>query len=59
MARKKSLTSQLYSLARASTTSVPQAVGRGAYAARVVRRETCGKTMGATRRFLRGIGLSE
>jgi hypothetical protein len=54
MPRKRSLTSNLYRAARLSRTA---SRGPGAYAKRVVRRKTYGKSMGATGRLLRIFGL--
>jgi hypothetical protein len=54
----RSLTSTLYRAARFSNNVRAASRGPGAYAARVMRRKTYSRTMGATRRFLRGFGLS-
>jgi len=59
MPRKKSLTSQLYSLARTSNNLRALSRGPNAYAKRVVRRKVYSKSMGLTRRFLKGFGLSK
>ena len=57
MPRRKSLTSQLYSLARASNNIRAASRGPGAYAKRVVRRKAYGKSMGATGKLLKIFGL--
>jgi hypothetical protein len=57
MPRRKSLTSQLYRLARASNNVRAASRGPGAYAKRVVRRKTYGKSMGATGKLLKIFGL--
>lgn len=54
----RSFSSQLYRAARLSNNLRAMSRGPGAYAKRVVRRKTYRKTMGATRWFLRGFGLS-
>ena len=54
----RSFLSQLYPAARLSNNLRAMSRGPGAYAKRVVSRMTHRKTMGATRRFLRGFGLS-
>jgi len=59
MPRKKSLTSQLYSLARTSNNLRAASKGPGAYAKRVVRRKVYGKQMSFTRSILKGFGLSK
>ena len=59
MSRRRSFTSQLYRAARLSNNLRAASRGPGAYAARVVRRKTYRKTMGATRKLLRGFGLSK
>lgn len=59
MPRKKSLTSQLYSLARASNNLRAASRGPSAYAKRVVRRKVYSKQMGFTRSILKAIGLSK
>jgi hypothetical protein len=59
VARRRSLTSQLYRAARMSNNVHSARQGPAAYAKRVVRRKAYGKTMGATRRFLRAFGLSK
>jgi hypothetical protein len=55
----RSLTSTLYRAARFSNNVRAASRGPGAYAKRVMRRKTYSRTMGATRRFLRGFGLSK
>ena len=57
MPRRRSLTSQLYRTARLSNNMRAASRGPGAYAKRVVRRKTYGKSMGATGRLLRMFGL--
>jgi hypothetical protein len=57
MPRHRSLTSQLYRAARLSNNMRAASRGPGAYAKRVVRRKTYGKSMGATGRLLRMFGL--
>ena len=57
MPRRKSLTSQLYRLARASNNVRAASRGPGAYAKRLVRRKAYGKSMGATGKLLRIFGL--
>jgi hypothetical protein len=57
MSRRRSFTSTLYRAARLSNNARAASRGPGAYARRVVRRKTYGKTMGATNRFLRMFGL--
>jgi len=59
MPRKKSLTSQLYSLARASNNLRAMRKGPTAYAKRVVRRKVYSKEMGATGRLLKLFGLNK
>jgi hypothetical protein len=59
MPRKKSLTSQLYSLARMSNNISAASKGPGAYAKRAVRRKIYGKQMSLTRMILKGFGLSK
>ena len=58
MPRKKSLTSQLYRLARTSNNISAASKGPGAYAKRSVRRKVYGQQMGLTRKLLKGLGLS-
>jgi hypothetical protein len=58
VARRRSLTSQLYRAARVSNNVRALKRGPTAYAKRVARRKVYGKTMGATRRLLKGFGLS-
>jgi len=57
MPRTRSLTSQLYRAARLSNNMRAASRGPGAYAKRVIRRKTYGKSMGATGRLLRMFGL--
>jgi len=59
MPRRRSLTSQLYRAARFSNNVRAASRGPGAYAKRVARRKTYGKSMGATRKRLRMFGLSK
>jgi hypothetical protein len=59
MPRKRSLTSNLYRAARLSNNARAVSRGPGAYAKRVVRRKTYGKSMGATGRLLRIFGLGK
>jgi hypothetical protein len=59
MPRKKSLTSQLYRLARMSNNFSAASKGPGSYAKRMVRRKVYGKGMGLTRAILKGFGLSK
>jgi hypothetical protein len=55
----RSLTSTLYRAARFSNNVRAASRGPGAYAKRVARRRTYGKTMGATRQLLKRFGLSK
>jgi hypothetical protein len=55
----RSFTSTLYRAARLSNNLRAASRGPGAYAKRVVRRKTYSKSMGATRRFLKALGLSK
>jgi hypothetical protein len=57
VARKKSLTSQLYSLARTSNNLRAISRGPGAYAKRVVRRKVYGRSMGLAGGILKAFGL--
>ena len=57
MPRKKSLTSQLYSLARTSNNIRAASRGPAALAKREVRRKVYGKSMGATGMLLKMFGL--
>jgi hypothetical protein len=57
MPRRRSLTSQLYRAARFSNNFRAASRGPAAYAKRVVRRKTYGKSMGATGKLLRIFGL--
>ena len=57
MARRRSLTSQLYRAARASNNARAARKGPVALAERLARRKTYSKTMGATGRLLRLFGL--
>ena len=59
MARKRSITSQLYRAARVSNNLRAASKGPGAYAKRIVRRKVYGKEMGATRKLLKMFGLSK
>jgi hypothetical protein len=58
MPRKKSLTSQLYRLARMSNNLSAASKGPGSYTKRMARRKVYGKGMGLTRSILKGLGLS-
>jgi hypothetical protein len=53
MPRHRSLTSNLYRAARLSNNVRAASRGPGAYAKRVVRRKTYGKSMGATGKLLK------
>jgi hypothetical protein len=57
MARKKSLTSQLYRAARTANNLRAASRGPGAYAKRYARRKVYGKTMGMTGKLIRALGL--
>lgn len=57
MPRKKSLTSQLYGLARASNNLKAASRGPAAYGKRVVRRKVYSKSMGTTGKLLKMFGL--
>jgi hypothetical protein len=57
MPRKRSLTTTLYRAARLSNNARAISRGPDAYAKRVVRRKTYGKSMGATGKLLRIFGL--
>jgi hypothetical protein len=57
MPRQKSLTSQLYRLARGSANVRAARGGPGSYARRVVRRKAYARTNGALGRLLKGFGL--
>ena len=57
MPRRRSLTSNLYRAARLSNNLRAASRGPCAYAKRVVRQKTYGKSMGATGRLLRIFGL--
>ena len=57
MARRRSLTSQLYSLARTSNNLRAASRGPSAYAKRVVRRKVYGKSIGTTGKILKMFGL--
>ena len=59
MPRKKSLTSNLYRLARTSNNVRAMTRGPSAYAKRVVRRKVYGEEMGLTRSILKVFGLSK
>ncbi len=58
MARRASLTSQLYRAARMSNNLKAASEGPSAYAKRVARRKVYSKQMAMTRRLLKGFGLS-
>ena len=58
MTRHRSLTSELYALARTSTTMRSMANGPSAYAKRSIRKRVYRKEMGLTRTLLKGLGLS-
>jgi hypothetical protein len=57
MPRKRSLTTTLYQAARLSNNVRAASRGPDAYARRVVRRKTYGKSMEATGRFLPIFGM--
>ena len=57
MPRQKSLTSQLYRLARTSNNVRAISRGPGAYAKRVARRKVYGRSMGTTGKLLKMFGL--
>ncbi|MGA3217186.1 MAG: hypothetical protein ABSD97_16020 [Acidimicrobiales bacterium] len=57
MARKRSLTSQLYRAARLSNNARAVRRGPAATAERLARRKTYSKSMGVTGRILRALGL--
>ncbi|HTW99591.1 MAG TPA: hypothetical protein VMD59_12470 [Acidimicrobiales bacterium] len=57
MARRRSLTSQLYRAARVSNNLRAASRGPSDYGRRVVRRKVYRKSMGATGRLLRLLGL--
>ncbi len=59
MARRSSLTSQLYKAARLTNNLRAASKGPGAYAKRVVRRKVYAKQMSFTRKLLKGFGLSK
>lgn len=59
MSRKRSLTNNLYRLARASNNVRAASRGPSAYAKRVIRRKAYSKDMGLTRSILRAFGLSK
>lgn len=59
MARRRSFTSQLYRAARTANNLRAASRGPGAYAKRVVRRKAYGKTMGATGKLLKALGLGK
>jgi hypothetical protein len=59
MARRASLTSQLYRAARMSNNFRAVSEGPSAYAKRAVRRKVYSKQMALTRRVLKGFGLSK
>ena len=58
VARRRSITSQLYRAARLSNNMRAVSRGPGAYAKRVVRRKAYSKSIGATGRLLKMYGLS-
>lgn len=55
MARRRSLTSQLYRAARASNNVRAVSRGPGAYAKRVVRRKVYAKSNGIVGKLLKGL----
>ncbi len=55
----RSLTSQLYRATRFSNNLRAASRGPGAYAKRVARRKSYSRSMGLTRRLLKGFGLSK
>lgn len=57
MARRRSLTSELYRAARASNNIRAASRGPAAYGARIVRRKVYGKSMGAAGKLLRMFGI--
>lgn len=57
MARRSTLTSQLYRAARLSNNLRAASRGPGAYARRAVRRKVYAKQMAMTRGLLRAVGL--
>lgn len=59
MTYRRSFTSELYRVARASNNLRAASRGPGAYARRVVRRKVYAKQMGLTRALLKGLGLSK
>lgn len=59
MARRNSLTSQLYRAARISNNLHAASEGPTAYAKRVARRKVYAKQMAMTRKVLKGFGLSK
>lgn len=59
MPRRRSFTSQLYRAARLSNNLAAASKGPGAYAKRVVRRKAYGRSMGATGKLLRALGLGK
>ena len=59
MPRRRSFTSSLYSLARASNNVRAMTKGPTAYAKRRVRRKVYSKEFGLTRSILKALGLSK
>jgi len=59
MPRKKSLTSQLYGLARMSNNLRAMSKGPAAYAKRQVRRKAYARSGGFTRSILKALGMSK
>jgi hypothetical protein len=59
MPRRRSLTSNLYRVARLSNNMRAASRGPGAYAKRVVRRKTYSESTRPTGRFLRMFGLGK
>ena len=57
MARRRSLTSQLYRAARTSNNLRAVSRGPGAYAKRVARRKVYAKSNGVVSKLLKGLGL--
>jgi hypothetical protein len=57
MARRRSLTSQLYRAARLSNNVRAASRGPGSYARRVVRRKVYAKQMSLTQSILKAFGL--
>ncbi|TAN24950.1 MAG: hypothetical protein EPN30_05765 [Actinomycetota bacterium] len=59
MARRSSLTSQLYKVARLSNNLKAASNGPAAYVKRAARRKVYAKQMSFTRKLLKGFGLSK